>query len=36
LNKALLDTEIYSEVLKGIGHGLEVVTGNISHYQRIQ
>jgi hypothetical protein len=61
LNKALLDTDIYSEILKAIDqtvtrnataywqvhgrlsfsavaikNGLELVTGNTSHYQRIQ
>jgi hypothetical protein len=47
LNKALLDTDIYSEVLKAIDpdpmiaalaltRGLVLVTGNIYHFQRIQ
>jgi predicted nucleic acid-binding protein len=54
VDKALLDTDIFSEVLKGIDqnviakatspmiaaialrHSLTLVTGNLSHYQRIQ
>ncbi|MBT4497806.1 MAG: hypothetical protein HOC74_08800 [Gemmatimonadetes bacterium] len=39
MDKALLDTDIFSEILKGIialRHSLTLVTGNISHYERIQ
>lgn len=46
MDKALLDTDIFSEILIGhadpmiaaiaLRHGLTLVTGNLSHYQRIQ
>jgi tRNA(fMet)-specific endonuclease VapC len=44
MNKAILDTDIDSGVLRGDSmtsaiarvHGLEFVTGNTGHYQRIQ
>jgi len=44
LDKSLLDTDIFSEILKGIDshaaialrHGFTLITGNQAHYQRIQ